>query len=482
MGTLRVNTQSISGHQRIVGDLHNSIPFLILLGVCLVLLGLLLSQIGFPPFLVGAIGVVLASIFVPAKWPHGALAVLLVASVMPRVSVEIGGWNARPEHCAAFLVLTVFLIRWVLHERPRISLTLPDFVVAAYVVWNYVSSAWMSPDPKLTLRWALLNNLVILPYFLIRFLVTDERTLRWVFKAFLGIGIAECAFAVVVFVAKQFSSIPFGTETDQYAGGLGGVYGTQYEPNLLGSYAGCLAIILLVLYFVGSRKPRWLVVGTIISISALLVSLSRAAVIAFALVFVALLLVGVRVGLVKVRKILPLGLILALFLAPFALTGGRNLLSRFVLLSAEGVENDSQTVARLVALSAAFEDIAQHPLVGNGTASFQLLADAKQLPILGDRPWVGNSPVRILHDTGVIGLFLMASVAAVIGRNVWKAMAERSQAREIVCALAAGCLVYAISFMSTEGTILSFFWVHVGLLASACFFATKTVSATESSR
>lgn len=477
-----MNTQSLPGHHKIVADLHNGIPFLILVGVCLILLGLLLSEIGFPPFLLGAIGITLACIFVPAKWPYGALAVLFVASVMPRISVEIGGWNARPEHCAAFLVLAALLFRSMLHERPRIRLTLPDFVVAAYVVWNYVSSAWMSPDPKLTLRWALLNNLVILPYFLIRFLVTDERALRWAFKAFLTVGIAECALALVSFISKVFLQTSFGTETDQYAGGLGGVYGTQYEPNLLGSYAGCLAIMLLVLYFVGPRKPRWLVVGAIISIGALLVSLSRAAVIAFTLVSVVLLLVGVRVGLVKVRKILPLGFILALFLAPFAVTGGRNLLSRFVLLSAEGVENDSQTVARLVALTAAFDDIAQHPLVGNGTASFQLLADAKQLPILGERPWVGNSPVRILHDTGVIGLLLMASVVAVIGRNVWKAMAERSEAKEMVCALTAGCLVYAISFMSTEGTILSFFWVHIGLLASACFFATTTVFATQSSR
>ncbi len=400
---------------------------------------------------------------------------------MPRLSVEIGGWNARPEHCAAFLVLVAFLFRWMFNKSPRISLTLPDFVVAAYVLWNYVSSVWMSPDPKLTVRWALLNNLVILPYFLIRFLVTDERTLRWAFKAFLGIGIAECIFAVVVFVARQFFAVPFGAETDQYAEGLGGVYGTQYEPNLLGSYAGCLAVILLVLYFASRRKPRWLVFGTIISLGALLVSLSRAAFIAFAFVSVILLLIGIRAGLIKVRKILPLGLILALFVAPFAVTGGKDLLSRFVLLSAEGVENDSQSVGRLVALGAAFEDITRHPLAGNGTASFQLLADAKQLPILGDRPWVGNTPVRVLHDTGVVGLLLMAALVAVIGRNVWKTLAGQRQTRDIVGALAAGCLVYAITFMATEGTMLSFFWVHIGLLASACFFATRTDLASQTS-
>jgi O-antigen ligase len=480
-----MTTQSIPRHDKIAANLYSFAPLLVVVALCVILLGWLLSQIGFPPVVVGSVAIVLACLLVPARWPYGAMGALLIASVMPRVSVEIGGWNARPEHCVTFVVLVMFLFRWMFHERARISLIFTDFAVAAYVMWNYVSSVWMSPDPKSTLRWALLNNLVVLPYFLIRFLVNDERLLRWVFKAFLAVGISECTLALIVFISKQLFATSFGTEVDQYAGATGGVYGgvygTQYEPNLLGSYAACLSITLLVLYFASQRKPRWLVGGTIVGIAAMLASLSRAAFLAFALVSIVLLFVGVRMRLVNVRKLLPLTLVLALFIAPIAATGGKALISRFVTLSVEGVESDSEAVGRLVAWTAALEDIAQHPLVGNGTASFQLLADAKQLPILGDRPWVGNSPVRILHDTGVIGLLLMAGVAAGIGKNVWKAMAGQGHAREMVGPLAAGSLVYAIAFMSTEGTMLSFFWVHIGLLASACSFARGTVFATESS-
>jgi O-Antigen ligase len=467
-----MNTQSLPQGQSISADLRGQTLFLVLVGVCLILSGVLLSQVAPPQLVFGFVGIVLTCLFVPAAWPYGALVVLLVASVMPRFSVEIGGWNARPEHFAAFIVLVACLFRWVfLHKRAPISLTSVDLAVAAYVVWNYVSSVWMSPDPKSTLRWALLNNLVILTYFLVRFLVTDERTLLGFFRAFMAVGIVECVFSVLIFLGKQFFAVPFGTETDQYVGGLGGVYGTQYEPNLLGGYAGCLGIMFLVLYFLSAEKPRWLVFGTIISLGALLASLSRAAFLAFVFVSLILFLIGIRARLIHASKILPLGLVLVLFVGPFAMTGGRNLLLRFSLLSAEGVENDSQTVGRLVAMATAFEDIAQHPVVGNGTASFQLLADAKQLPILGERPWVGNTPVRILHDVGLIGLLLMASIMAIIGKNVWRSMAGASPAREIVCALSAGCLVYAITFMSTEGTMLSFFWVHIGLMASACSFA-----------
>ncbi|MGC2766866.1 MAG: O-antigen ligase family protein [Candidatus Acidiferrum sp.] len=451
--------------------LRNSAAFVLLVAVCLILLALLFSQIGLPLFVIEIVGLLLACIIVPARWPYGAVVVLSIASVMPRLSVEIGGWNVRPEHCATFLVLVVLLIRCTLHESLRAKLTFADLAVVAYTAWNYVSSLWMSPDPRSTLRWALLNNLVVLPYFLIRFLVTDERILRWVFRAYLVVGIAECAFALAAFASRQILGTSFGTEIDQYAGGLGGVYGTQYEPNLLGSFAGCTSIILLVFYFLSPRKSHWLIGGAIISVAALIVSLSRAAFLAFALALIILAFVGARAGLVSLRKLLTLGLILAFFIAPIAVTGGRNLLSRFATLSVEGFESDAEAVARLTALTAAFEDIAQHPLVGNGTASFQLLADAKQLPILGDRPWVGNSPIRILHDTGAIGLLLIGVVAVAIGRSVRQVMVAQGREREIVFALTSGCLVYAIAFMSTEGTMLSFFWVHIGLLASACSVA-----------
>jgi O-antigen ligase len=462
--------QSLGLQDRGSDAIHRNAPFLMLIGVWFVLLGLLLSQVAPPALVFGAIGLVVSCVVVSAQWPYGALLILCVASVMPRITVEIGGWNARPEHCASVLVILVLLFRRVSIEGQRIKLTGTDYWIAAYVVWNYISSALMSPDPKLTLRWALLNNLVVLPYFLIRFVVRDERTLRWLFKAFLTVGVLECAYAAMCFASRHLFGTSFGTEMDQYAVGLGGAYGTQYEPNLLGSYAGCLTIMLLVFYFLSGRKPRWVVLASTVSLAALLVSLSRAAFLGFGLVLLVLMFMGMRAGLVSAKKLLPIGLIMGLFIAPFAATSGKNLLSRLVGLGA-GVENDPDSMARIVSWTAALTDIAQHPIAGNGTASFQLLADAKELPLLGDRPWVGNSPLRIVHDTGVIGLLLMAVVLLAIVRDVRRAIAGRGTGTDIIIVLTSGCIVYAVAFMATEGTMLSFFWVHVGLLASACSVA-----------
>jgi O-antigen ligase len=454
--------------------LQDGAPLLVAGAVCLTLGGLLASQFGPPALILEITALIISAAFIPLWWPYGALLVLVAGSVMPNVSVAFGAWNARPEHFAVLMVGVALLSRWIMGKSTLARLTTVDYLVAAYVVWNYVSSALMSPDPKLTLRWALLNNLVVLPYFWIRILVNDERTLRRVFSAFVVVGIVESVYAVAAFASRQTLGTSFGVDVDQYATGLGGVYGTQYEPNLLGSYCACLAIMLVVLYFLRKRRSRWLVTGTVVALAAMLVSLSRAAMIAFGSALVVMFFLGARKGLVQWKKVLGLGLTFAFFLTPILITSGKDVAGRFANWSDAGVRSDVDTVARLVEWTVAIENIWAHPIVGNGTASFQVLADARQLPILGDRPWVGNYLIRILNDTGLVGLVLFGLMAIAIGAQVTNGIVHRVRGSEVIVALVAGCLVYAIAFMSTDGTILSFFWVHIGLLVSACSVARGT--------
>lgn len=457
----------LSSHDRKTTDHQGSLVFLVFLGISAVLGGLLVSQFSSPVYVFGFLALIASWVAVLANWPRGGLLIVMLASVMPRIAVEIGGWNARPEHYALGLVVVVFLFRWMFWQRPRLVLNSADYYVIAYILWNYVSSFLMSPAPQLTLRWALLNNLVILPYFLIRFLVHDERTLRWVFRAFLGVGIAECAYAVISFASRQLFGTSFGVEVGQYAAGFGGVYGTQYEPNLLGSYSACISIALLVIYFVGEQKPAWALPGVIIAVCAMVASLSRAALLSFGLVFILLTFLGLRMGLVRPKKVLLLAVCLTLFGLPILPMAGRNLTERFTSLTGGGIQDDTETVGRLAAWTLAVQDIWEHPLAGNGTASFQLLADAKEMPILGDQPWVGNSVVRVVHDTGVVGLVLFGLLLITVGKKIRETIAIGAAGKDIIFALSAGGLVYAIAFMATEGTMLAFFWVHMGLLVSA---------------
>ena len=440
-------------------------PLLILLCAAAILAGLLLSVFVPPAYVFGVMALIFSVVSVLVRWPYGALLALVIASLMPRITIGLGGWNVRPEHYVVGLVSVVLCVRWLQGERSQFRWNGADKLLIAYVAWNYITSALLSPDPKMTLRWALLTNLVILPYWLVRYLVSDERTLGWMFKVFVLVGLTETAYAVISFVSQRLFGTSFGVEVGQY-GAFGGTYGTQVEANLLGSYSGCLAIILLVLYFSSERRPRWLFGGIVLAVAALIVSLSRAALIAFGFVSLVLLFLGVRRGLVRTRKLLLLGLTLALFLVPLAESGG-NFAERFRNLSEQGIE-DETTMGRIMALSAAIQDISQHPMFGTGAGSFALtLQDERILSLLGEfRPWIGNTVIRILHDTGVLGLVLFGLVAVSIARQAKHAIAYGAYRTEII-ALLAGCLVYAIAFMSADGSMLAFFWVHLGILASA---------------
>jgi O-antigen ligase len=108
-------------------------------------------------------------------------------------------------------------------------------------------------------------------------------------------------------------------------------------------------------------------------------------------------------------------------------------------------------------------------LLGTGTASFNLSFDwASFVPSwAGDTTWIGNTPIRILHDTGLVGVATLVGFFMSVWWKIRKALRNRGDAVPVLVALAAGCLLYGICFQSTDGSVLAFSWVQLGFLASA---------------
>src|ERR1700683_3015169 len=59
-------------------------------------------------------------------WPYGLLALLIAASAMPVYYVEVFGWNARPEHFAAFFGAIAVGV-WLCSGRGRLQLNRLDY-------------------------------------------------------------------------------------------------------------------------------------------------------------------------------------------------------------------------------------------------------------------------------------------------------------------------------------------------------------------
>jgi O-antigen ligase len=401
-----------------------------------------------------------------ANWPLGAVLVLVVSSVMPRFKGTLFGLHVRPEHVGIGFVGAAVL--WLVFAgRMRLALHLQrfDHFLIAYILLNFFTSAVTSPEPRMTLRWATMNAIVIAPYFLLRVLIKSENIAQKAFNIMLWVGAAESAYGIVCFLSNRIFATQIGMEIGQY-GVIPGTYGTQYEPNLFGSYSACCAIMFLTLFLLGKRS-RWHGCGCLITILGAAVSLSRAVILALPVVAIVVVWIAFKRGHFQLRKFLPLAggvAVLLLVVSPFLLGLLRE---RFSTIDLSELSSDETTAGRIIQMAVAVQNVQAHPLLGTGTASFQVLFNWEDY-LREDLPgWVGNTPIRILHDTGVVGL---STFLLFVGSLIWTGRkiirVSTPETKSVLIALQAGLLLYAITFQSSEASLLSFTWVHLGLLGA----------------
>src|SRR5260221_3380990 len=412
---------------------------------------------------------VAGAIVVPAallwftKNPPAAIMALLAASAAPRLFIEITGLKARPEHVISGLMICAIPFLWKRREQP-VQWIWPDYLLLAYVGLIFFSSFFMSIEPGQTSKWAAQQVLAILPYFFLRLLISDRERFRWAFRALLAVGVAACAYAIVCFYSYICFGSSFGVEVEQY-GDIAATYGLQFEANILGAYSGALAVMMLVMYL-QEHSHKFLVGCTFFGLVAMTVSLSRAALGATVLAFGLVGLLAFRRGLLKPRVVFNVAaasLGAALLVAPLVL---HHYTERFSTVEIADPLADSNTLTRAVQTVSALDEIAKHPIFGGGTSSFQLAFDWQSLGTeWEDQGWIGNTELRVLHDTGAVGLVVLLLFLLSLANRAKKTL-KRESSPELVALLASG-VVYCITFQGTEGTVLAFPWVQLGLIGCA---------------
>jgi hypothetical protein len=432
------------------------------LGVFLLILGL-------------AFGV-LAIVF--GDWPIGCVAALVIGSAMPTFSLKVSDLHARPEHVATSVAILAIAVQ-LLMGRIRLNLQLRnfDYWLLAYVALNFFSSTMTSPKPAMTLRWAVLNALVVIPYFLIRVLVRNDRHVWLALHALLCVGVGEAIYGSVAYAANHIWGTTWGVQLGQY-GSYPGVFGTQYEANLFGSYTACTALMFLTLFLLSNEPKRiWYACGVTLGLVGAFISLARSVLLALPVPVVILLWVSFKKGHFQLRRLLPIAIGVALvlvMLSPLLLDYAQE---RFSTLGVSDDSTDYTTAGRLLQMEIALENVSEHPLFGQGTSSFQLLFRMSDLGIFvnyedDDIGWISNTPVRVLHDTGVVGLVVFLIFLGTLARYTFRAIGVATRRTKMsIVALSAGLLLYAITFQATEATLLTFTWIHLGLLAAAATVA-----------
>jgi O-antigen ligase len=432
-----------------------------------------LAQLGFLILAIGGVLCAVAIIF--SGWPIGCFLLLTIGAAMPRFSATLFGLHVRPEHVATSLAILATVVQ-AFRGRIQLSLRLMtfDYWLLGYVGMNFFSSVVTSPQPRMTLRWATLNAIVVIPYFLVRVLVRTDREVWLALRVLLCVGVAEAIYGTIATLANHIAGTTWGVQLGQY-GSVPGTYGTQYEANLFGSYTACAAVMFLALFLLSKEQRRmWYGWGLMFSLLGAFFSLARTVLLALPVPIIVLLWISVKKGQFQLRRLLPVaigvGLVLAM-LSPFVI---EYVSARFSAIDVSEGSVDASTFGRLVQMDIALDDVKSNPVFGTGTASFQLLFKLSDLGVAvnyadeTDAGWISNTPLRVLHDIGVVGLAIFLVFLTVLAKATYRALRIATHTTKVsMLALSAGLLLYAVTFQATEATLLTFTWIHFGLLATA---------------
>ena len=414
-----------------------------------------------------AAGIFLAAVLLLVRWPFGALAALTAAAAMPRYHFSILSWNAKPEHLIATACCMLLLPRLWRKPQTRQKLDRTDALLLAFLALGFVSSYIASPDRAATFRWSLLFTLATLPFFLIPQMCSTEEELRVAFNLWLSIGAAEALFGILCFLSYLLFGTTVGVTFFFYLSFIPGVHGSQWEPNIFGSFCACFAVMFLYYYLTTTRRTGWYMLGFMLTTVGTLLSLARQSWICLVVVGAMVFVFNQRGRKIQWKRLLRIaaGVLIALGI-------GANLMEdlpeRLGTLAIDQAAQDPTIVHRLQLLAMAAQDISEHPIIGLGSSSFQLMHE-DQDELGTNSAWLGNFFVRVVHDTGIIGLIVFMCFLVLLGRRVWKVQVSTATdaAKTTVNSLAAGTIVLLIAYQLTDASTLTFTWIQFGMLAAA---------------
>ena len=398
-------------------------------------------------------------------------AVLTLATAGEGFSMQVAGLTFRPD----MLVATVFAVR-ALTVTPRVRAGAAEAALVAFMALQVVTSALHAVDPMESFRSAAMLGFGALAFFGIRAAFATRERLLAALRIFLVVALAAAAAGIAMLAASYVIGSTFGVTRLETLGGFPAITGFAYEHDMFGSSCAALAIVFLALW----REANPLLSRSASAVSfwlcaaATLLSLARGAWLGLA---AGLLVSWIAVG----RRARPMtGLVLTSAVV-IALIGAGALAfsSRSVAEVGSGTASavssqarqalnlgSSTGARRLVEWRTSLSEVRSSPWFGLGTDSYGQRHFDETL--FGPRPaFVGNWFVRILYDSGIVGLFLFLAFAVPI---VWPDARLRLAAGDlapIARALTFGCTVLAVSYLATDALLLVWPWVLLGLTRAA---------------
>jgi hypothetical protein len=387
---------------------------------------------------------------------------VLLASVLSRLSVPLGSVSVRPEHAAILVLAVAVLVQRGPRRIVEAASSPPLVLLAAYVAYSTVISLLMAPQFS---RSIVILGWLGLDWILLVSLIASGVPLERLYQQFTRVTIAAAAFAIAMWSSALLGVTTFGASSDT-ASKVPAAYGLSYEPNLLASFLA-LAVIVILARPPGLPKGPYRLALTL-ALVALPMTQTRAAVVALVLGVVVLGLGHSPAVTRRSRLILvTAGATGALLFASNSAVLSARIFAKFGALLDFSEGNGAYRVG-LTRL--AFDDLGSGSglIFGLGTNSFPQRHLDPSRPGLDMPAYLSSLPVQVVYDTGLVGLLLVAMLTVSLARR-----------RNFSVNSSAVLITYLVASTSTSMLWFSTTWI---LAAMAMTSATPVMPAAISRR
>jgi hypothetical protein len=326
------------------------------------------------------------------------VAILIVTTFVTRFRIVLGGYHFMPEHVVLLIALISLAMSmrldrvWAVLRSPTVLL------LGLFIVWGGAVSYMRAPEPTSSLAivgWLALDWLILV---LAMAAIEDSSKIERVGAA---AAVGAAAVAIVLWAGSTAGLIAFGTQLEPLTGAQA-AYGLSFEANILASTMA----IWLFLILTGARSARFRVIAFALLGTALVLSLTRAAIIGLVLGLVVWALLEGKVATGRVLRSLAAAAVAIAVLSAVA----PSVTAPFTKKIADAASFNSGTgQQRVRSWSTAVGDIhgAGDALLGLGMNTFGQRHLDPTVPELDRGYYLGNLPLEIFYDTGIVGVLLL---------------------------------------------------------------------------
>lgn len=332
-------------------------------------------------------------------WRRLAL-LMIAATFVTRWRIPIPGMNILVEH--ALLGATLLALFLAGKSSQVLSAIREPSVIlfGLFVLWSFFVSSTRSPNASASLE---IVGWLVLDWVMLAVLVASFPTPSDVVSAGAGYASLAAAAAIGMWIVSQVSGSEIGVQFESQTGSSA-VYGLSFEANLLASALGIWTFLALSVSSV-SWRTRWVTV--VLSLSAIALTLTRAVLVGLAGGLLIWALFGVGSDRRRVLKTLFVAALLAVSFIVLAPAQSSPFISKTQNILDFKDGNGALRVREWTTAVADLQGIDW--LIGLGTNSFGQRHRDPTRPLEPRPAYLGNLPLQVLYDTGLIGVLLLGS-------------------------------------------------------------------------